>query len=209
MTSSIESHAISPLSARKEEILAEARRLMSERGYVATSMRDLADALHIKPASLYSHYRSKEEMLWEIALGCARAFHEQVLPLASQGSSAALRLDLMLRKHVEVVIDLREASTIFFREWRHLESDRKSTYSRYIKEYEAAFMAVIEQGILMKEFRDVQPALATYTILSSANWVHRWYKPEGDSSAQEIAENISEINLRGLLRSSPTLLTDQ
>lgn len=199
MISSIVAPAVSPLSARKEEILAEARRLMSERGYVATSMRDLAEALEIKPASLYSHYRSKEEMLWEIALECARAFHEQVLPLASQSLSAAERLDQMIRKHVEVVIELREASTIFFREWRNLEDTRKNIYSRYIKEYEAGFMAVIEQGVLMKEFREVQPSFAAYTILSSANWVHRWFRPDRNTSAEAIAEEISEMNLRGLL----------
>lgn len=204
MISSIVAPAISPLSARKEEILAQARRLMSERGYVATSMRDLAEALEIKPASLYSHYRSKEEMLWEIALECARAFHEQVLPLASLSTSASERLGQMIRKHVEVVIELREASTIFFSEWRHLEPERKSIYSRYIKEYEAAFMAVIEQGVLMKEFREVQPAFAAYTILSSGNWVHRWFRPDRNTSAEEIAEEISEINLRGLLNSLST-----
>lgn len=201
MISSIVAPHVSPLSARKEEILAEARRLMSERGYVATSMRDLAEALEIKPASLYSHYRSKEEMLWEIALECARAFHEQVIPLVSQSLSASERLGQMIRKHVEVVIELREASTIFFSEWRNLESTRKNTYSRYIKEYEAAFMTVIEQGVQMKEFREVQPAFAAYTILSSANWVHRWFRPDRNTTAETIAEEISEMNLRGLLPS--------
>lgn len=204
MISTIEDPAVSPLSARKEEILAAARRLMSERGYVGTSMRDLAEELEIKPASLYSHYRSKEEMLWEIALECARAFHQQVLPLASSSLSASERLDLMIRKHVEVVINLREASTIFFREWRNLEPGRKNKYSRYIKEYEAAFMEVIEQGINMKEFRNVQPAFAAYTILSSANWVHRWFRPDRNTKAEKIAEEISETNLRGLLNSIQT-----
>ena len=186
-------------SARKEEILAAARRRMSEKGYASTSMRDLADDLGIKPASLYSHYRSKEEMLWEIALQCAREFHERVLPLAAGSETPSDKLENMVREHVAVVIKLREASSIFFQEWKHLESGRKATYQRFIKEYESAFIEVIEEGRKTKEFRKVPSALAAYTILSSANWVRDWFQPGKSVREAELATEISTMALSGLM----------
>ncbi|MDP5171731.1 MAG: TetR/AcrR family transcriptional regulator [Bacteroidia bacterium] len=198
MMLSIETFPLIPSSARKEEILEAARKLMSERGYRATSMRDLAESLHIKPASLYSHYKSKEDMLWEIALRCARAFHEQVLPLAKGTKSASSRLHDMICAHVAVIIELREASAIFFREWRNLEGERKSTYAAYIREYESAFSAMIEEGIDSGEFRDLNPVFSTYSILSSANWVQRWYQPEKGVAPQLIARQIADQGLYGL-----------
>lgn len=185
-------------SARKEEILAAARQRMSEKGYASTSMRDLAEDLGIKPASLYSHYRSKEEMLWEIALQCAREFHERVLPIASQPVPASMRLEMMVKQHVAAVIRLREASTIFFKEWRHLESGRRATYERFIKEYEAGFIHVIEEGIAAREFRPVPAAVAAYTILSSANWVQDWFQPGKAVRAEALATEVSTMALNGL-----------
>ncbi len=185
-------------SSRKEEILDAARHLISERGYLATSMRDLAEALSIKPASLYSHYRAKEDMLWEIALRCATTFHERVLPLAQLPLPASERLHRMLQAHVATIIELRDASAIFFREWRNLEETRRTAYSAHIKTYELGFTRVIEAGIAAGEFREVQPTWATYSLLSSANWVQRWYKPDRGASPGSIAQEIADFGLGGL-----------
>lgn len=192
---------LKPLSPRKQEILQAAQTLFSEKGYVAASMRDLAETLHIKPASLYSHYKSKEDMLWDIALRCAYAFLDRVLPMAEAHTSPEERLTQMVKAHVEVIIQNIEASAIFFREWRHLEPTRYQTYSGYIEAYEGAFSNVLEAGVASGVFRDVSTRFTTRMLLSAANWVHLWYQQDGPWKADRIANEISDFVLHGTMQS--------
>jgi AcrR family transcriptional regulator len=186
------------LSTRKLEILAEARKLFSRKGYEAASMRDLAEALGIKPASLYSHYDSKEEILWEIAQRCAREFHEAVLPAAAGPALPAERLDRMIRAHIEVVIRNQDASVIFFREWRHLHEPHRSEYAGSIAAYEEAFGSVLREGMAAGAFRPAPLRLSVHMLLASLNWVHRWYRPEGAMQVQDIQDSLSKLLLNGL-----------
>lgn len=190
------------LTARKEEILDAARLLFSQNGYRTTSMRDLAEALRIKPASLYSHYRSKDEMLWELSLRSASAFHERVLPLADASGSPQARLFDMLQQHVLVIFDHLEASAIFFREWKYLDAPRREQYSAYIKAYETAFARVIAEGIETGDLRKGSPQFLTHWVLASCNWVHRWYRPDGGWKPEAIAAEVATLGLQGL-RQSP------
>ena len=197
----MEATLIKALSPRKREILAAARSLFNHKGYQAASMRDLAEVLDIRPASLYSHYPSKEEMLWEIAIRGARAFHQAVLPVAKRDQPIPARLREMIRLHIQVMIENRSASAIFFREWRHLAEPRRSEYAALIAQYEAAFSAQVEAGIQAGLFRSVSPRFTTLMLLSSLNWIQRWYQPGGEIDLEAIAEEAADFVLAGLLRS--------
>ena len=72
--------AVKAVAERKTQILAAGEKLFNEKGYLATSVRDLADAVGMEAASLYSHYKSKEDILWTIADRCANEFFESVKP---------------------------------------------------------------------------------------------------------------------------------
>lgn len=189
---------IDPLSPRKQEILDAAKKLFSDKGYVAASMRDLAKALSIKPASLYSHYTSKDEMLWEIAVRCAKEFHEYVLPMAASGGSVVERLENMLKGHLHMIIRNQNASAIFFEEWKHLEEPRRSTFLTFRNQYEQAFIDTIEEGKNQGLFRDVNPRFSMFTLLSSINWVHRWYRPNGRMSIEDIEQEFAKLLIVGI-----------
>lgn len=191
--------ALKPLSPRKQEILHAAQSLFSEKGYVAASMRDLADALGIKPASLYSHYAAKEDMLWDIALRCAHQFLDLVLPLASSDHPPTRRLSEMVKGHTHVIIHNIEASAIFFKEWKHLEEARRTVYASYIDVYEGAFSAVLREGKEAGVFRNISITFTTRMLLSSANWIHRWYREDGLWDEKRVAQEIADFVLHGTM----------
>ena len=101
---------------RKTQISQVADRLFSEKGYVATSMRDIAEALEIEPASLYSHIKSKEELLWETASRCANEFFSAVKPIFRSELKTQIKLKEMVIAHVEIITRNLSASAIFFTE---------------------------------------------------------------------------------------------
>lgn len=189
---------IQSVSSRKQEILQAARRLFSQKGFQNASMRDLAQALDIKPASLYSHYQSKDEILWEIAIRCAREFLETVLPIAKEKSSVQDRLDRMIRAHVAVIIRNLDASAIFFGEWTHLDEPRRSEYADLINRYESAFVTIIQDGMETGVFRTVKPRFITSMLIAALNWIHQWYRPDGEMTIEDIGNEASRFLLAGL-----------
>ncbi len=190
-------------AARKEQIYTTAGNLFSQRGYHATSVRDIARELNLQGGSLYAHIASKEDVLWEIVQRAAVEFLETVTPIASESVSATDRLRRMIRAHVRVVTHHLDDATVFFHEWRFLSPERRDEVASQRDRYEAAFRRVIEHGIASGEFRQVDPKLAALAVLSSVNWVYQWYRPEGPLSPEQVADGFADLLLRGL-RASDT-----
>jgi len=186
------------LSPRQAAILAAATELFSRKGYASASMRDLADELAIRPASLYSHYRSKEDMLWAIAQRCADDFFAAVEPVAASAAHSAARLQAMLEAHVAVVLRHRQAAAIFFREWKHLDEPRRAIYARRIAGYEGLFAKVLEEGLETGDFRPLSPRLTTRTLLAALNWVHRWQPGPDEPDPQALPATLATLLMPGL-----------
>ncbi|MEM8886996.1 MAG: TetR/AcrR family transcriptional regulator [Bacteroidota bacterium] len=194
----MDSQPLPALSERKQQILNAARDLFSHKGYGAASMRDLAKVMDIKPASLYSHYKSKEDMLWEIAIRAKEAFFQKVLPLAGGQGNIEERLRSMLQAHVGVIIDNINASAIFFGEWKHLSDPRRSEFASYQEAYEQAFRELVDEGIRAGSFREQNTRFGVRSLLAGINWIHKWYKPDGRMQAEEIAAQAADIGLAAL-----------
>lgn len=189
---------IPSLSARKEQILQVATVLFSQKGYVAASMRDLAELLNIKPASLYSHYESKDEILWEIARRCARDFHVAIQPIVAQDLAPYAKLRAMLEAHVAAIIRNMDAAAIFFTQWKRLKEPHHAAYAQSIREYEEAFAKVLEAGMESGDFRTGKAKFITSVLLSGVNWIHQWYRPDGNMSSEEVTEQLTQLLLDGL-----------
>lgn len=188
------------ISERKQQVIATAERLFSEKGYLATSVRDLAEALQIEAASLYSHVKSKEDLLWGIADRCADQFFATVEPIAAAEVNTKEKLTQMIIAHVQVICTNLAASAIFLREWRHLSEPRKSEYAQRRANYEKMFRNVIRQGIEENLFKHYDEGFSTRTILSAINWTHTWYRPDGELTPEKVGENLSSFLLNGLIR---------
>lgn len=195
---------IRTLSTRKEEILAAARRLFSEAGYESASMRDLADAVGVKAASLYSAFESKEEMLWEIALRCANDFHQEVEAVEMQALPPVQKLEGMIRAHIEVMIRNRDAAAIFFRDWKQLSEPRRSQYLAFQEAYEQRFVAVIEEGISTGAIRPLSAEFTGKALLAALQWTPRWYRPGGAFSPSALSQTLSEMLLHGIVTNPDT-----
>ena len=192
--------AVKAVTERKTQILAAGERLFNEKGYLATSVRDLADAVGMEAASLYSHYKSKEDILWTIADRCANEFFESVKPIAASQLHTQKKLTEMIIAHVGVITRNIDASAVFFREWRHIAEPRRSAYAKLRNDYEAIFKEVVRQGIQENLFKNYDEGFSTRTIMSALNWTHTWYRQDGELSSEEIGQHLAGILLNGLVR---------
>src|SRR5258708_6716822 len=115
------------MSARRTELTRAAARLFAEKGYHGTSVGDLAQALGVQKGSLYAHIDSKADLLWEVASEGAAAFHNALDTVPDEGSPLD-RIRAALRAHLRVVSEQLDVATVFVREWRYLEGERREQF---------------------------------------------------------------------------------
>src|SRR5215210_9523270 len=121
---------------RKEQIYSTARSLFSERGYHATTVRDIARELNMQGGSLYAHIVSKEDVLWEIVSRAAGQFLGAVEPIMQSDVSPAVKLREMVRAHVGVIADNLADATVFLHEWKFLGEERRALIAERRDRYE-------------------------------------------------------------------------
>ena len=183
---------------RRTQIEDAASALFGERGYRATSVRDIAQALNIQGPSLYAHVSSKEDVLWSIVERAAARFHGEVGPIAASTEPAPARLRRMIEAHVAVVTEGQRDAAVFLHEWRFLSDARRDDVAARRDSYERLFRDVIADGTNSGHFADVDPKLTAMAILSALNGIATWFSPSGEQTAQEIADRYGDLFIRAL-----------
>ncbi|GAA4384023.1 TetR/AcrR family transcriptional regulator [Hymenobacter koreensis] len=188
-----------PTLSRKAQIDQTATRLFRRRGYAATSMRELATELGIEAGSIYSHIRSKEEILHRICFRLADEFMQGWRnATADAHASAATQLRRAIESHVHVLIHNVDASAVFMHEWRHLSEPAHGEFLQLRHRYEANFRELIARGVAAGELHTPDPAFAALTLLASLAWLPSWYRPDGKLGPEQIAERLADQLLGGL-----------
>ena len=184
------------MSARRSELTRQAARLFAERGYHGTSIGDLADAMGVQKASLYSHIASKQDLLYETMRDGADAFHA-ALDGIPDDVRATEKIRLAVRAHLRVVADQLDVATVFMREWRYLEGARRDEILAERRRYEERFRGLFREGRELGELRvDLDDATAALLALSALNWAYTWLAPGRDTD--ELADRLYVALLEGM-----------
>jgi AcrR family transcriptional regulator len=186
--------------SRKEQIFRTAAELFREKGYVASSMRDLAQRLGIEAASLYSHIRSKEEILHNICFEMAVEFRKSLEEVEKQKDlTASEKLRRGIIGHVQVMARDLTASAVFMNEHRHLSEPFLRDFLLLRINYINRFKAIIEDGVKAGEFKsNIDVKLAVMTLFSSFNWMPQWYDPGGHIDPVELGRQLTDMLVNGL-----------
>jgi len=170
--------------------------LFAERGYHGTSIGDLAEALGVQKASLYHHFASKQDLLYETMRSGADAFHAG-LDTVPDDLRVADRIRLAMRAHLRVVADQLDVATVFVREWRYLDGERRDEIVAERRRYEERFRALFREGRELGELRtDLDDAAAALLVLSALNWAYTWLTPERDTD--ELADRFHGLLVDGV-----------
>lgn len=188
-----------PKVDRKRVILRKAAELFKAKGYSATSMRDLAVAVGIEPSSLYSHIRSKEELLAKICLDTADLFTTGINRIKQADASPQEQLASVIDLHLQIAKSQPSSVTVFTDEWRHLAPEDLTLFEDKRRDYQRAVRAMVDAGIKMGAFRDIDSQTITKTLLTSLRWVHTWQPKERSIDYDKIADDIKKLFLQGLM----------
>ncbi len=181
----------------KNDVIRVAGRLFAERGYHATSMRDLGKELGLLGSSLYAHIASKEELLVAVVEDGARLFETAAASLA--GDTPPERLHSLISAHLTVLLDNPNQVRTFLSESRALDPVHRERIISSRDKYEASLRSILTEGAADGSFRaDLDPKLDTIFILSVLNGVERWYKPDGSLDRDGLTEAVYEFVMRSI-----------
>jgi TetR/AcrR family transcriptional regulator, cholesterol catabolism regulator len=185
---------------REAELHATATRLFRQRGYHATSMQDLGEALGMNRGSLYHYIRGKDELLWAILNRALDLLERRVLPLLDADRPPVDRLRAAIREHLRVAAEHADELSLIQIELRALARERQREIIARRDAYERRWRRTLEAGIADGSLREFDVRLAGIGILSACNWFTQWYRPNGRQSVDEIADAFAELFLGGLRR---------
>lgn len=170
--------------------------LFSKIGYEAASMRQIAAAVGIKAASLYNHYSSKEELLWEIVQGALneilkgqdRAFSENPDTLSRFRAFVRFHASFHARESQAAKIVNHNLSSLSPRHYRRTVADRDR--------YERRFRELLDKGVQERVFDITDTRVTSYAILEMGMGIAIWFRPDGPVSADALAERHETLALR-------------
>ena len=189
------------VSPRVRELLETGARVFAEKGYDAATMRDVSQASGVSKALLYHHFESKEKFYAQIAMNSARRLNDYVFERIPEDGPAADKVRAFMVATAEFFQEYRwawiAASSSF---WSDPDRRRQERRMERRKLFEHRLRELIREGVESGEFNDVDPAMTGRLILSSINWMHRWYNPRKPMTPPQIVEEYFGIILQGLGR---------
>ncbi|MDH1603368.1 MULTISPECIES: TetR/AcrR family transcriptional regulator [Empedobacter] len=186
-----------PKQSKKELIIQEAALIFKQKGYSATSMRELAEKVGMEAASLYNHIRSKDEILEEICFKVANQYVSHISSIEDTNESNVQKLRDLIQLHVRMIIDEPNEVSVANNDWKNLSDTKKELYKTIRKGYEKRIANLIKAGIAAGEFKDLNVSVALFTLLSSLRWIELWYKPGRDISPEQLENDLMTLLING------------
>ncbi|MFI1971083.1 TetR family transcriptional regulator [Streptomyces cinnamoneus] len=185
---------VTPDAARR--LLTAAVEAFAERGYHATTTRDIAGRAGMSPAALYIHYRTKEELLYRIS-GVGHRLALGILRRAHDGpGSPAERLADAVRRFVRWHAEHHTTARVVQYELGALGEEHHAEIVALRRETDAAVRAIIEEGVAAGDF-DVPDVRGTsLAVLSLCVDVARWFSVDGRRTPEEVGDLYAGLVLR-------------
>lgn len=191
-------------SQRREEIIAAGAEVFRERGFEATSLKDVAERLGTDRASLYYYFASKTELFQLVTQQAV----EQVVSAAERTSAS--EGDAVTRLRELIITTLEKYTEHFPYMFVYIQEDMSRIHSETLDEvwartmlqlgrrFEDAIMHIMDDGVKDGTLVTKHQTIALNTVVGALNWTHRWYRPSGQLTGRELGIEMAELLIAGL-----------
>jgi AcrR family transcriptional regulator len=185
---------ITPDAARR--LVIAAVEAFAERGYHATTTRDIASRAGMSPAALYIHYKTKEELLYQIS----KVGHRRSLEMLAEARDAEAdppeRLAEAVRAFVRWHAEYHTTGRIVQYELGALAEEHYREIVAMRRQSEDAIRAIIKDGVKTGEFDVPDVSGTTLAVLSLCIDVARWFNPAGRRTPDQVGALYADLVLR-------------
>ena len=190
----------------RDEILHASARIFSIKGFHATSMQDIAEAVSLQKASLYHHFASKQEILLAILDYALDVIIERLEKVAVQPLPPDQKLRQSMITYLQALAEYQDLAIVLLLEHRSLNEVMLQRHIPRRDRFERLWRDLVQEGKEAGIFHCDQPSLAGRALLGVMNWTVTWYHKDGPLPIERIADQFTQLFLRGLLLRSDSLL---
>jgi len=186
-------------SPRKALILQEAAHLFREKGYMASTLRELAKRSGVQGGSIYHHFSSKQEILYQIMDSTMTNLLFNIKEIIRDEKDPVEKLKKAIRFHIEYHVKNPDETYVTDSEIRSIT---KGAYDRIVRKrrnYEKIFIQIIEEGITSGGIIVNDVKLVAIAILQMCTGVSHWFKEDGLLSMEEIVDEYISFSCWGLI----------
>lgn len=184
--------------ARLQEVLDVAGRLFNEKGYRATSLAEIGEALGMNKASLYYYVRSKEDLIRKLIVRASGRLRSVARDPQLDALPADQALERLVREHCAVILEFPNEMGLLVQQRRFIEARALGDLVERERVYVAYVRGVIARGVTEAIFRPVDPGIATQLVLDTINGLLRWFRVGGKRSATAAIDEVWTFILGGM-----------
>ena len=181
---------------KRERILQEAVALFYARGFTATTLDDIAAALGVTKPFIYTHFRSKTDLL---AALCTPTIEHSLAAVANAAKGPGTPTDRLYRAVVDfakVVLERQANIAIFFREEKHLAPAALAEITSLRKRFDRTLSQLLTEGVAAGEFEVADVNLAALAIGGMISWAYTWHRANGRLPLDALCARLSELALQ-------------
>jgi AcrR family transcriptional regulator len=181
---------------KKERILEEAVRLFYERGFSGTTLDDIAGKLGVTKPFIYTHFRSKVELLEAICRPTIEMSLEAIAKAVQREGPASDRLFHGVVDFGKVVLQRQANIAVYFREEKNLSASGLADINALRKRFDRVLSELLEEGAAAGEFQIADIRVAALAIGGMVSWAYTWYQPGGRLSIDDVVAELAHFALQ-------------
>jgi len=181
---------------KRERILQEAVALFYARGFTATTLDDIAAELGVTKPFIYTHFRSKTELLAAICTPTIELSLAAVANAAAGPGAPTQRLHRAMIDFTMVILQRQANIAIFFREEKHLAPEALAEIATLRKRFDRVLSQLLTEGVAAGEFEIHDVNLAALAIGGMISWAYTWHRPDGRLRLDDLCARMAELTLQ-------------
>ncbi len=185
---------------RAKTIYRQAAKVIYKKGFGATSMGDIANAVDLTKGGLYYYIKGKQSLLFAIMSYAMEQLETEVMKPAANEPNPERRLGALVSGHIRLVMNDPSAMTILVTEDEGLDTEHREVIAQRKSDYPRMLTECIEQILVgHNPHTGIDPKVAAYSLLGMIHWVVRWYKSESRLSEAELVDQLTNLALYGII----------
>lgn len=184
------------LAYKRERILEEAVKLFYERGFSGTTLDDIATELGVTKPFIYTHFRSKVELLEAVCRPTIEMSLQAIDAAARSPGSATQRLYYGIVAFTGVIMQRQANIAVYFREEKSLSKDGLAEITVLRKKFDKVLSGLLEEGVASGEFTIPDIHLAALAIGGMVSWAYTWHREDGRLGVPELCEKMAALSLQ-------------
>ena len=176
---------------RRAALLRAAARLFVEKGFAATTTRDIAEAVGMRSGSPFYHFRSKQELLKAAMIEGLETGYRRLQTASAGLVDPEQRLRVMIRTHLGNLLEGDCQVPMLLYESRSLDAAARAEIAAVSDRYQAVWQATLDELAASGRLRSSSQPLRLL-LFGMLNWTTQWYRRDGELSLDEIAEAAAD-----------------